>query len=87
MLWAKTILLVIQFYIHSASIFGKGEMVIDAASLDMLCLARMVVFMGCQILSFCSPITLIPFHCPSLLSKHFGVLQMFDRKCLAQVKK
>ena len=37
-LWAKTILLVVQFYIHSASIFCKGVMVIDAVGLGMLCL-------------------------------------------------
>ena len=63
-LWAKSILLVIHFYIHSASIFCKEEMVIDSVSLGMLCL---VVFMGCQIQSFCSPITLIALHCPNLL--------------------
>ena len=38
--------------------FYKGEMVIDGMSLGMLCLARVVVFMGYQIQSFCSPITL-----------------------------
>ena len=42
-------------------------MVIDAVSLGMLHLARVVVFMGCQIQSFCSTDTFIAFHCLSLL--------------------
>ena len=51
--------------LHGAVLhYCRGVMVTDAVSLGMLCL---VVFKEFQIQPFWSPITLIAFHCPSLL--------------------